>query len=451
MAARPKAPWRLLAVDSASLRRAVRAAGRAGLPVSPLPEGGSPGEALAAMDEGERLLSVTPAGEDPREWIDWAARAREGSVSWVAAVLGPTHRAALLRGLLRDVGVAALCSPEAAVAAAALLHAGLATPWSASLRKLPESDRLWMPSPGSGTRRQAGHWVASKDGTLSLSKGLGGRPLGRAEEVAEALQALRAARGAAWPQMPEVVGVDEEAVRKVLFGPPRTLSDPASKSALQPYGIPVPVERLCRSASRTAAEASRIRFPVRIALASPDLRIWEYPELVADGVDNAARAKEVFRQITTLARMHAPDARILGVTVSATTEAHCHLHLRLRPAPHGRVLLHLGFADPHGLAAGDEVLTVLPQSLQRLKQALKRLRGHTLLLPQRTERNVLSNLGDVLFRLGAFLHRWRREVNLLHIEPLAVLVGGEVEVREAAVTVSDAFEQDFYGPASEPR
>ena len=83
----------------------------------------------------------------------------------------------------------------------------------------------------------------------------------------------------------------------VLFGPRRALSDPASKAALEPYDVPMPIEELCASASRAAAEANRIGFPVRISLASPDLRVWDHPDLRVDMVDNAARVRDTFRQL----------------------------------------------------------------------------------------------------------------------------------------------------------
>ncbi len=450
---RAERPWNLLAVDDAALQHATLVAQHAGLPIRPLASAPSPAAILsrrADTAEPHPILSVHLPDVAPLEWVEWAGLARQTSTPWVAAVLGPSREAILLRGLLWDLGVPAVSSPEAAVAAAALLQAGVEAPWNASARRLPESEQLWLPTP-TGKRRARGHWVRLADGRLSLSAGVGRRPLGRAEHLGEALRALRAAQGASWPAMPAVEGVEEEAVRQVLFGPPRTLSDPASKSALAPYGVPLPTERLCRSASRTAAEAMRLRFPVRIALASPDLRTWEHPELVADGVDNASRAKDVFRQFTAWVRTHAPEARVLGVTVSVTTAAYCHLRIQMRPAPHGRVLLRLGFADPHGLASEDEILTILPIRLRRLEQAARRLRGHELLFPESTRREVLEHLGEVLLRLTVFLHRWRREVDALHIEPLAVLVGGQVEVREAAVTVGDAFERDLYGTPSSER
>src|SRR5690606_21721516 len=142
--------------------------------------------------------------------------------------------------------------------------------------------------------------------------------LGPALAVSQALAALRARD---WPREAPVrpaLPTDLSATRDVLFGPPRVLSDPASKAAPLPFGLPMPQEELCASPSRAAAEAGRIGFPVRISLASPDLRVWDHPDLSVDGVDNAARVRDVYRQLTSIAAERAPEARVLGVTVTAT-------------------------------------------------------------------------------------------------------------------------------------
>ncbi len=274
-------------------------------------------------------------------------------------------------------------------------------------------------------------------------------PVGAARDVAEALAALRDAEIGERPQMPTVEGVDPHSVLDVIFGPPRALSDPASKAALEPYDLPLPVEELCTSPSRAAAEAARIGFPVRIALASPDLRVWDHPDLAADGVDNAARVRDVYRQMMALARARAPEARLLGVIVGATTAAQAELRVRATPLPDGLVLAEIGFADAHGLASKDRTLTVLPASTERIERALGRLRGSSLLLggPPGERRDALDALADVLLRIGAFVNDWRSQVVAVEIDPLAIVVGGGVEVREACVEVGDAFIRSLDAPA----
>jgi acetyltransferase len=247
------------------------------------------------------------------------------------------------------------------------------------------------------------------------------------------------------------VEVDARAVLDVIFGPRRALSDPASKSALAPYGIPLPVEELCGSASRAAAEATRIGYPVRISLASPDLRIWDHPDLSVDMVDSAAGVRDTFRQLfaSAEARFASTDqltksGRILGVVVSATSEPLAELGIRATALPQRRVAIRLGFADAHGRAARDETATVLPAEQAVIERALRRLSGSALLLdtsPAQRKARV-DNIADLLQRVAAFVNDRRDQISSVELRPVAVLIDGSVEVREACVSVTDWFERN---------
>jgi hypothetical protein len=343
--------------------------------------------------------------------------------------------------IARDLGLVAVDEIRPMLAALALGHAGAPQPWAVSTRGLSPVDRIRLGL--RGTTHGTGRLVRLDDGRIGwVGNGTEAAvALGEARDAADALRAIREAASAAPPGRAIVEGVDDRAVTDVLFGPPRALSDPASKAALGPYGLPLPVEELCSSPSRAAAEAARIGFPVRIALASPDLRIWDHPDLAVDGVDNAARVREVFRQITALATERRPDARLLGVTVGATTTAIALLRVLAVPLDEGWVLAEIGFADPHGLASGDRTRTVLPASTEQIERALARLRGASLVLsgPPTRRRAHVEAIADSLLRLSAFVDRHRNEVVSVEIRPLALLVGGGVEAREACVTVSDYF------------
>ena len=47
-------------------------------------------------------------------------------------------------------------------------------------------------------------------------------------------------------------------------------------------------------------------------------------------------------------------------------------------------------------------------------------------------------------RLAAFVHQWREQVELVEVNPLAILLSGELEVRQACVTVGDAFSRSLH-------
>jgi hypothetical protein len=66
-----------------------------------------------------------------------------------------------------------------------------------------------------------------------------------------------------------------------------------------------------------------------------------------------------------------------------------------------------------------------------------------LVLPsnQAQRRRHLESLGDVLHRLAAFVQDHRHALESVELRPLALLLDGSVEVREACVAVGDAFER----------
>ena len=314
------------------------------------------------------------------------------------------------------------------------------SPWMASTKSLERLDRQRLSlfqGPKTNDR-----FLPLDDGKLAYESSGKSITVGNANDVLHALIALQSAVHKPRPKMPRVEGIDTQSVIDVILGPPRTLSDPASKATLAIYDIPLPTEELCLSASRAASEASRIGFPVRVALASPDLRVGTYPELAVDRVESAARVRDVFRQLVTLANTRCAEARILGVTVSATTFAEAELNVRARYLKNNLVLADIGFQDPHGLAAADQTVVVLPCRPDDLEKALRRLRGHSLLFGNTANerRNNIRTLGDALLRVATFLNDWKSEIASVELCPLALLVGGQVEVREASIEITDTFQ-----------
>jgi len=143
--------------------------------------------------------------------------------------------------------------------------------------------------------------------------------------------------------------------------------------------------------------------------------------------------------------------RVLGVMVTARAESRALLGARAWPLPEGRVAMEIAFADAHGAAADDRTLLVMPATVEQIERALQRLAGHLLIFGKaRGERRAhVDAIADVLQRLAAFVHDRRREVTSVELRPLALLLDGTIEVREACVTVSDAFERMLQAPSAQ--
>jgi hypothetical protein len=384
--------------------------------------------------------------------LSHAARAREQTVGLALPAWSEQQR--ILLEVAGELGLCAVVELRPLCAALALLDSGGRNAAATDVAKLGPADRARLLGVVAAGKRFGAEFIAVDGQRLARVADASTRPviLGEAPAVRDALAALLRIE---WQQteVESTVEVDERAVLEVIFGPRRALSDPASKSALAPYGIPLPVEELCSSASRAAAEASRIGYPVRISLASPDLRVWDHPDLRVDMVDNAARVRDTFRQLFTLAQVRLAadpaftgqiERRLLGVLVTATSEPLALLRVYATPLPLDRVAMRVGFADPHGRAAQDETITVLPAEAPVVERALRRLAGAALLFETRDADGTpgVDQVVDVLQRIAAFVNDRRQQIEAVELRPLAMLPDGSVEVREACVAVSNWFEQN---------
>ena len=421
-----------LAVDLA------RDAARIGLAVEPEVRDEPSTPAIDALRQGGPVALAVSEPLAPDTAVQLAEAGRAANRKIPLAVIGPQPL-----GLFHDLGLPAVHETGPLLAVAALLDVGAERPWAATTKELPAVDRVRLGE--SVSHQQDGRFIRADDGLIGHeSDESAARVIGTPWDVAAALRAMRASQDSSRPKVPVVEGVESEAVMDVILGPRRALSDPASKAALRQYDVPLPLEELCATPSRAASESSRIGFPVRVALASPDLRLWDHPDLAAE-VYSGGQARDAFRQIMAVAKTRSEDARLLGVTVSASTMARTLLHVRMEPLAAGPVLTEIGFADPHGRASADATQTVLPATAKALERVLLRLRGSSLLLsgPPQERSAAVSAIGDVLMRLAAFVHQWRDEIEAIEVNPLAILVGGELEVREACVTVGDAFSRSL--------
>ena len=390
---------------------------------------------------------------DLEDLVQLSEAARNARCEVVLAIVS-SHDAAE-RDAATDLGIYVTSDIWPMLIALRLLNAGHLAPGHASTKHLTATDRLRLkPALVRGARRQ-GSLHSLNDGRVGIAHDSESvvLSLGAPSHVAYAISAIHRVERGLLRVSTSVDGVDRRTVMDVLFGPPRSLSDPASKAALTPYGLPMPQEELCTSPSRAASEAARIGFPVRVVLTSPDLRVWDHPELAIDMVDSAARVREVFRELVSLAELGEREERqdepgvprVLGVTVMDTARSLASLRVVATPLPEGLVATEVAFADPHGMATDDRTIMILPAEISKIEQRLGRLAGSSLILVERPaqRRANVEALADVLLRTCAFVHDHRAEVSRVELRPVCLLPDGSAEVREACVTVSDVFERSL--------
>ncbi|QQR88816.1 MAG: acetate--CoA ligase family protein [Myxococcales bacterium] len=380
----------------------------------------------------EALLSLAKQSHDKQSFSAFAL-----------LVQGSSSKA--IRELALDLALVAVPTTRALLCAIQLFRTEDPAPWRADIRHLNILDAehlkpiMHSPKRGGPQLHSEQDFLVEWQNASKTNKVI----LGRRHECAVAMDAFKQAdpfEKDIFAASYQATDIDKQAIRDVLFGPPRALSDPASKAALRPYGLPYGDEEMYTSASRVASEATRIGFPVRIALASPDLRAWDHPDLVANAVDNASRAKEMYQQILAQAQDRAPEARLLGVTVSASHHERALLRVRMSPLADKFVFVQISFADPHGMASEDLTVTFLPAKKDRALKALQRLRGRSLLSdPADPSDPGLQNILNLLEQSACFVNDWREHLQSVEINPVALLLDASIEARELCITVNDSF------------
>src|SRR3546814_18434342 len=93
------------------------------------------------------------------------------------------------------------------------------------------------------------------------------------------------------------------------------LSAPESKKICDAYGIPVPKERLVKSAKDAAAAAKRIGFPVVLKIVSKDILHKTEAGGVLVGLDSAGEVEKGYRTILKNDTAYDKDADVARVQV----------------------------------------------------------------------------------------------------------------------------------------
>ncbi len=353
-----------------------------------------------------------------------------------------------IKAIAANLGIVILDSIPAALTCFQLITAGAIQPWQAQSTALQSRHQHALHSLGTSNANppdtnNAGILDYDTPSMLSWRANPTQSPIciGEPRDVAAAFRSLDQALQPLSATKVQVEDVDPDAFVNIIFGPSRALSDPSTKAALAIYDLPLPAEELCSSPSRAAAEANRLGFPVRLAVASPDLRIWDDPDLCIDEVDNAARVRDAYRHMMAQAKQRKPDARLMGVLISRAKRIRTQLRSKVMPWSATHVLVELGFADPHGLACDDRIAMLFPCQYEHFQKQLHDLRGHA----QLTAYN--DKIYDTLMRFTAMMLDWPHALRSLQVQPLALLCSGEVEVREACLDISDEFERSRRSPS----
>ncbi|HVN76395.1 MAG TPA: bifunctional acetate--CoA ligase family protein/GNAT family N-acetyltransferase [Thermoanaerobaculaceae bacterium] len=207
-----------------------------------------------------------------------------------------------------------------------------------------------------------------------------------------------------------------------------TLSEVASKTLLDAYGIPVARGEEATTPDEAVAIADRIGYPVVAKLLSPDVTHKSDVGGVALGLPDGAAVRAAFGRIVAGARERRPGARVDGVTVQpmVSTENGVEVIVGAKTDPVFGAVLLAGLGGVSAEVFGDRALGLPPLNERLARRMLESLKAWPLLRGFRGRPAVaVDRLIEILMRLS-YLVADCPEIRELDVNPLLVTPRGVV-------------------------
>ncbi|MBI2896983.1 MAG: acetate--CoA ligase family protein [Deltaproteobacteria bacterium] len=237
---------------------------------------------------------------------------------------------------------------------------------------------------------------------------------------------------------PRPNGIEPDAARAILEGPARVLSEPSSKRALSPYGIPFGREVLSTSASMAEQAARSMRPPLIAKIASPDLLDKLAGRGILREITSRQGARTAYHSLVRAALRARADARILGVLLSETIRGIAEVRIRAVRDPDLGFLIQLGGSGDLGLGLPPDPVMLVPATradVVELVAAAPVARYYDGSFGR--EPGDLRALAETIARLVAFASDFRDSVSEVVLDPVVVRAKGQgVVATDARVSVS---------------
>ena len=205
-----------------------------------------------------------------------------------------------------------------------------------------------------------------------------------------------------------------------------SLSELESLRLLAAHGLPVPLERVARSALDAARLAREAGFPVVLKANSPDLRHKTEAGAVRLHCLTPEEAATAYRDILAAVEVNVPGARVDGVLVARQVFPVAELIAGVAADPQFGPMLLVGLGGIFVEVLDDFALRMAPIDFDDAVDMLSELRGRAVLEGARgAPRGDLHAAAVALVRLGQLAATLRDRIEAVDVNPLFVLPDGE--------------------------
>ena len=210
-----------------------------------------------------------------------------------------------------------------------------------------------------------------------------------------------------------------------LLRPDTTLTELVSKQVLAAYGIRSTRDILASSPDTAARAARRLKNPVVMKIASPDIAHKSDLGLVAIGIDGERQAMETFEKLVRRARKRAPGAAIEGVLVCEQAKAGIEVTVGVTQDPLFGPTVLFGSGGIFVEVLDDVSTRVAPFDRAEARRMIDQTRGSALLHGVRGHAPAsITALVDVIMRVQRLAVDFADVIAEIDINPVAVTPKG---------------------------